>query len=234
MLDKRLANQYGDVISICRALKPHATNLCFMTDSGLTLLQPVIGSILNWVKLNTSEVDIGPFIHTYMNIAEATSVNAKFRKTKSEIDWVLEDRTRMLHIRNPDGTELKSPVFALNETREALYNKVYKRVLEEKERFVHMPFEEFPDSWFEPISMDIVEPMLKKFQVQIEVGGHAILISRPLFGDLKKTEWLGGKILAVRDRTEDDPTCKAWVYFKQREPLMDIYTYGAFLILEED
>ena len=233
MIDKKLANQYGDVIAICKALKPHATNLLFTDCEGHVMLQPILGGILNWAKLRTDEVDISQFVHTYMNIPEATSVNTKFRKTKSDIDWIVKDGQRFLAITNPDGTSMEQPIISDFNSRDRFYQKIYKKILNPQFEGI-LPLTDIPDGYFDELPLELCTQMVGKKMCEVSASGHSFYISRPLLGDLKKTEWLGVRLIYIREPEEGECARKAFVFFKQREPLMEIYTYGAFLVLEED
>lgn len=234
MIDKKLANQYGDVIAICKALKPHATNLLFTDSEGHVMLQPTLSGILNWAKLRDDEVEISSFVHTYMNIPEATSANTKFRKTKSDIDWIVKEGERYLVVKNPDGPDLEQPVITSYQSRDAFYQKIYKKLLNDNHYEGVLPLQDIPDGYFEELPMELCDMMVGKKLCEVTVGGHSFYMSRPFLGDLKKTEWLGACLIYIREPDAGEVTRKAFVYFKQREPLMEIYTYGAFLILEDD
>lgn len=233
MIDKKLANQYGDVIAICKALKPHATNLLFTDNDGHVMLQPILSGVLNWAKLRLDEVDVAQFVHTYMNIPEATSVNTKFRKTKSDIDWIVKEGQRYLTIMNPDGTSMEQPIISDFDSRDRFYQKIYKRLLNDPHFEGVLPLQDIPDGYFEELPMELCTKMVGKKLCGVTVGDHTFYMARPLLGDLKKTEWLGARLIYIRDPDPGETTRKGFVYFKQREPLMEIYTYGAFLILED-
>ena len=95
-----ITNYHSSVLPICKLLKSHATNIMLLPNN-IVLMQPVMSGIRNFMIVN-NKVDYSNFIYTYFSIPDISKVNTKFKKTKSEIEWLVDNGTNYLVIKNED------------------------------------------------------------------------------------------------------------------------------------
>ena len=221
-LTKEIVSRYtSTIIPACRLLKPHATNIMFLTNN-LVLMQPVIKGIRNYMILD-KENNVGPFINTYVSLLDITKVNSKFRKTKSTIEWQVIDGTSHLVVSNDSDEPFKTPVLNNSDTITDLLNATYGEVPEWNTHGGQLLCDE-PNSWYTQLPDKFIEDMVGKKLCDLTINDHTILISRPLLGDMKKTTYVGYRVICENDD-------KIVIKFKQTEALGNIYTYAAFLVI---
>ena len=223
LLNKSLISNYASsIIPLCRLLKSHATNIMLLPEK-LVLLQPSLAGIRNYMIVN-SKVDYSNFIYTYFSLSEISKVNTKFRKTKSEIDWELMKGTNYLVVKNDDMEPCKSPIInnpaAIVDTLTGTYQNIPNW---DEKQFQNILCDEHSSNYTK-LPESFIEDMVNKKLCELSINGHSILLSRPFLGDLKKTTYVGYRIIS-----EDDN--KIVLKFKQCEELGNIYTYAAFLIV---
>lgn len=218
MIDKALAKSYSDVIALCKLLKPHATNMMLL-DDGLVLLQPTIPGIRNYM---ISNLDFSVFQNTFFNLATVSSINSKFKKTKSDIDWVEEDSTRYLVISNPEAEPYKIPIFNNERTISELLNDTYSNIPKWNLKKDLVLVDDIDTEDYFSLGEDFITSMNNKELCEINIFGNPIYLSRPFLGSLKKTRKVG---IRVVDESDTSVTYK----FCQQEELGNIYTYAAFM-----
>ncbi len=217
-IDKIIIKEYYDnIIPLCRLLKNHATNILLLPDNKI-LMQPILKGIKNYMILN-KDMNISKFIYSYLSILDISKVNTKFKKTKSSIDWTVIDGVNYINIINSDSEPYNIPIINNPETVSDIIKKTYNGL---STNFNIDNIVDEDDELYIKISDDIITAMNDKKLCDLNINDNPILISRPFLGSLKKTVFLGYRVL---DETKDKITVK----FKQREDLGNIYTYSAFL-----
>ena len=220
-LNKELVNNYAStIIPLCRLLKFHATNIMLLPNR-LILLQPVISGVRNYMIVNPN-VDYSRYLYSYMSIAEISKVNTKFRKTKSEIDWGFNNGTNYLIVKNEDEEPCKSPIIHNPDAVRDIINGTYQNLPNWNGDKDHLIDES--SSNYTELPSSFIADMLDKKLCELNINGNTALVSKPFLGDLKKTTYVGYKVI---DETESS----IYVKFKQVEDLGSIYTYAAFLKL---
>ena len=221
-IDKVINNEYASsALKLCKFLKAHATNILLLPD-GKILLQPVINGIRNYMIVNP-KIDYSNFIYTYFSLSEISKYHSSFRKTKSKIYWETEKGITYLIIENEDEEPYKSPIMSNPEALSSLLNATYKTIPDwnGSQSFNEILSDE-PSSQYTDLGREFLDDMVNKKLCELKVHGQSILVSRPFLGDLKKTEWVGYRLV------EEDDT-RIVLKFKQVEELGNIYTYAAFL-----
>ena len=220
-LTKNINNIYGStVIDICKLLKPHATNILLLSDNKI-LMQPTIAGIRNYMILN-SAIDYSIFIYTYFTLTEISKANTKFRKTKSQISWETEKGVEYLIVKNDDMDPVKSLVMSDRSAIDSLFAATYTNLPNIDTPSIDNILIDEPNSSYVDLGQSFINDMVNKKLCEIHIGEQSILISRPFLGDLKKTQWVGYRVV-------DEDDSRMVLKFKQEEKLGNIYTYAAFL-----
>ena len=221
VLLKNINNCYGStIIDICKLMKPHATNILLLPNNKL-LMQPIIPGIRSYMILN-SEIDYSPFMFTYFTLSEISKANTKFRKTKSEISWETEKGTEYLVVSNADMDPVKSLVMTDQSAVHSLFAATYSRIPNVDNPTIENVIDDDPNSMYIDLGSAFIDDMVNKKLCEIRINNQSILISRPFLGDLKKTQWVGYRVV-------DEDDFRLVVKFKQVEKIGSIYTYAAFL-----
>ena len=217
-----VSNYHSTVIPLCRLMKQHATNIMLLPDNKI-LMQSLITGIRSYMILN-KEYDYSNFLYSFLSIPEISKINTKFRKTKSEIEWDTNNGVNYLVVKNPDMDPCKVPIInnsdAINDIISATYNNIPDWDSSNIDEFIC----EESSAEYNKLSEDFIENMLDKKLCEISVNGKSILLARPFLGDLKKTSFIGYRIVSEEDN-------KLILKFKQIEDLGSIYTYAAFLTI---
>lgn len=220
-LVKNINNCYGStVIDICKLVKPHASNILLLSNNKV-LMQPMIAGIRNYMILN-SNVDYSTFIYTYFTISEISKANTKFRKTKSEISWETDKGTEYLVVKNDDMEPVKSLVMTDQSAVNSLFAATYNRIPDIDNPTIDNVIIDEPNSMYIDLGTSFIDDMVNKKLCEIRINNQSILISRPFLGDLKKTQWVGYRVV-------DEDDFRLVIKFKQVEKIGSIYTYAAFL-----
>ena len=217
-----IASYTSSVIPVCKLLKSHATNIMLLPERKV-LMQPIISGIRNYMIVDP-KVDYSRFVYTYFSLAEISKVNTAFKKTKSEIDWYLDNGTNYLGITNPEQDTYKTPIInnhsALADLLDGTYSSIPEWEITSYEKILQ---DESTDS-YNMLPDEFIGDMNDKKLCELTACGNTVLISRPFLGDLKKTKSVGYKLIDV-DET------KMVLKFRQSEELGNIYTYAAFLLI---
>ena len=217
-----ITSYHSSVLPICKLLKSHATNIMLLPNN-IVLMQPVMTGIRNYMIVN-NKVDYSNFIYTYFSIPDISKINTKFKKTKSEIDWSVDNGTNYLIIKNEDMEPYKSPVINNPAAVADILNATYQNLPDWKSSELENILCDEDNSLYNILPDSFIEDMTNKKLCELNINGHSILISRPFLGDLKKTNSVGYRVLY-----EDD--IKIILKFKQAEEIGNIYTVAAFLIV---
>lgn len=222
-LSKDILTSYTSaVIPLCRLLKPHATNIMLLPDRKI-LMQPVISGVRNYM-IADPKVDYSRFVYTYLSLPEISKVNTGFKKTKSEIDWYLDNGTNYLGITNPEQDTYKTPIINNPAAVEDLINGTYANLPEwDITRYQQIIQDDYSESYI-TLPDEFMSDMVDKKLCELTVSGKSVLVSRPFLGDLKKTKSVAYRLMSMDDT-------KMVLKFKQSEDLGNIYTYAAFLII---
>ena len=216
-----VSNYHSTIIPVCKLLKSHATNIMLLPDNKI-LMQPVINGIRNYMILN-SKYDYSNFIYSFFSLPEISKINTKFRKTKSEVEWEVDNGTNYLIVKNPsEEMSCKVPIINNPDAIKDIINASYINIPNWNYADINDIICEESSSDYIKLPDSIIENMLEKKLCEITVDDRSILLSRPFLGDLKKTSYVGYRIISK----EDD---KLILKFKQSEEIGNIYTYAAFL-----
>lgn len=216
-----IANYHSTIIPICKLLKSHATNIMLLPNN-LILMQPSMNGIRNYMVCNHN-VDYSNFMYTYFSISEISKVNTKFKKTKSEVEWAVDNGTNYLIIKNEEMNPYKSPIINNPEAVADIINGTYQNLPDWNESNVNL-LKDDSDSEYISLPESFIEDMVNKRLCELVINGHSILLSRPFLGELKKT-------LSIRYKIVYEDDSKMILKFKQTEEIGNIYTYAAFLIV---
>jgi hypothetical protein len=223
LFNKNIISSYSSsVIPVCRLLKAHATNIMLLPENKI-LMQPSLNGVRNYM-IAKPKVDYSNFVYTYFTIPEISKTNTKFRKTKSEIDWEINDGTNYLVVKNEEMEPCKSPIINNPNAIKDVINATYKNLPNWDNSNIQNIICDESSSDYNQLSDSFISDMSNKKLCEIKVNGNSILISRPFLGDLKKTEYVGYRII-------DEDDSRIVLKFKQVEDLGNIYTYAAFLII---
>lgn len=217
-----MINYHSNVLPICKLLKSHATNIMLLPNN-IILMQPSMNGIRNYMIANNS-IDYSNFIYTYFSIPDISKVNTKFKKTKSEIEWSVDDGTNYLVIKNENMEPYKSPIINNPAAVADILNATYQNLPNWKSEELTDILCDEDNSLYNMLPESFIEDMNGKKLCELNINGHSILLSRPFLGDLKKTLSVGYRVLY-----EDD--VKMILKFKQSEEIGNIYTIAAFLIV---
>ena len=217
-----ISNYHSTIIPICRLLKSHASNIMLLPNN-IILLQPLMNGIRNYMVAN-NKVNYSNFMYTYFSIPEISKVNTKFKKTKSKIDWEIDNGTNYLVVKNEDMDPCKSPIINNPSAIIDVFNGTYKNIPDWENYDYDVLLSDESNSMYTTLPESFIEDMISKKLCELNINGHSILLSRPFLGELKKTTYIGYRVIY-----EDD--MKIVIKFKQTEELGNIYTYAAFLIV---
>ena len=222
-LNKAIISAYSStVIPVCKLLKPHATNIMLLPNN-LVLMQASINGIRNYMVLNR-DIDTSKFIYTYTSLIDISKINSKFRKTKSAITWEVNDGTNYLVVANDDMEPFKTPVINNPATVADLLNATYKNIPNWSSNNICDILCDEPNLMYTKLPDKFIEDIVAKKLCDLTINGNTILISRPFLGDLKKTSYVGYRVISEIDG-------KIVIKFKQTEDIGNIYTYAAFLTM---
>jgi hypothetical protein len=219
--------EYSKVIDICKVLKTHATNIIVMDSSEVVIMQATIPGIYNYCILKDDYIPkrLGSL---YINISEITPINAKFRKTTTELAIASKDGMHYLVVSNKEA----EPYYILipeSETIGNLSDATYSTLLEKDRDSVKL-FDDVPDEEFIEISENLLYRMADNELCTIMFDQCPIYLAKPFLGNTKKTEKLMCRII---DNIDTEEGGIITLQFKQKEEIGDIYTYAAFLKVKE-
>lgn len=220
-IDRVVNREYQEVISICRFLKPHATN-ALLLENGLVAMQPIIPEIANYAILR--EPDCYPrFKRMYINLGEIASINTKFKKTLSSIQWKAKDGIATVEIENVDMEPYNVYVFTERYMVDSVLDSAYGRVPGWNEVRQGILIDE-PDDMY--VSCEgLAADLYAKKMCRIVANGNQIMVSKPFLGDTKSTELILYRVI----HEDPEENGKIVLKFKQKEKLGNIYTYACFL-----
>lgn len=226
MNDKMFVYDYYDnVIPLCKATKAHATNMLLL-ENNLVVLESLISGVASYLVAN-DDIDYNRFLYTFFNIPEISKTNTKFKKTKSVVDWRYSESnmTNFLLVENPNMEPVKSPIIDNLEGRINLIDTIYRRVPNWNVVDYQNILRDESSNEYTKLPRSFIDDMVDKKLCDIKINGYTILLSRPFLGDCKKTEYIGYRVI---NQTND----KIYLKFKQTEPIGNIYTYAAFLLID--
>lgn len=217
-----IANYHSTIIPICRLLKSHATNIMLLPNN-LILMQSSMYGIRNYMICNHN-IDYSNFMYSYFSIPEISKANTKFKKTKSKVEWDIENGTNYLVIKNDDMDPCRSPIINNPEAVADVINGTYQNLPNWDKSDVIDLLKDEDNSMYTSLPDSFIDDMVNKRLCELIINGHSILLSRPFLGEMKKT-------LSVRYRVIYEDDIKMILKFKQSEEIGNIYTIAAFLIV---
>ena len=87
-----------------------------------------------------------------------------------------------------------------------------------------------PDAMYTPTWPTMPAEMRDRKLCELDVDGYRVLMSRPFMGDLKNTQSISYRVLAI----EDDYHGRIFLKFKQVESIGNIYHFAAFMKVRKD
>lgn len=219
--NKIVNNDYHKIIiPLCRLLKAHATNALLLPNN-VILMQSIIPGIRSYM-ISNRDIDYSRFLYSYISIPSLSKINTKFKKTKSSIDWKTSNGVNYLVVSNNDDTDpCEVPIINNPNSVANIIDATYNNIPGWKDEYPEVLIDE-SDSEYIKLPDSFIKDMTDKKLCDLNINDNPILISRPFLGDLKKTKYVGYRIL------EEDKD-KIVLKFKQVEELGNIYTYSAFL-----
>ena len=226
MVNKTYNTNYSKVINICKLLKPHATTILLL-ENGIVGMDAVLPGIRNYFIHNEPEVYTN-FLHSYINLPGIWPSNQKFRKTYTDLDWIMNDGQMYLRVTNPESAPYDVPMLNKPNQIDMALDDLYN-TLPEWETLRQGNLMNDPDNLYTESDKDLAYDLFMKRMCKICLNGYSFLISKPFLGDTKNTMWIGYRIVGE----EPGPDGRVFVKFKQKEKLGNIFTYAAFLKIPE-
>lgn len=227
--NKEENKKYKNIIELVKKLKPHATDIIIFQE------YVYMDSVMSWVKafcIPDPKYIYPRFIGLGFNTYDNTP-HKNFKLTKSKLDTTEKENQRYLTIENEGDEEIHQIPYITNiNTRKMLENENYNSIFRAEncssmmellqKLAIEKEYHELPEAILDEIkNKKLCEIALSSD----ENNQYIILISKPLFGDLKNTE----KILYKIIKEPSDDSKIFIVRFKQIDAVGTIYTYGAFL-----
>lgn len=225
-VDKEVNKEYQEVIDACKVLKSHATN-ALLLDDGLIALQPIVEGICNYMILHNPN-PYPRFRRLYINLAQISPINSKFKKTLSYIQWKAKDGLPYIEITNPNTDPYIAYILNAQVMTESVLNDAYSKIPGWNEVRQRVLIDE-PDDLYtrcEGLAADLAS----KKMCRVVANGNQLMFSKPFLGDTKNTDIIMYRIV------QEDPgqSGKITVKFKQKEKIGNIYTYASFLKIKEE
>lgn len=212
--------QFADYIKLMKGLKSHATNV-MICQYGYAALQSVMSGVRAYCYFG-NKMDLDIFKYTYPEMTAFLQDSKDFKKTTSEVEWREDEEKKdsYINVKNKDN-EFRLYIISSEEARREIIENLYRNIPGwETDAFLNDD-----DSLFTQLDESFIKGMIDKDLCTIKLPDTSIYVSKPFLGDLKKTEYVGYRIIY----DDPDPNGTILLKFKQKESFGDIYTYAAFL-----
>ena len=224
---EKIVDYYNNIIPLCKLLKSHATNIMLLKNN-LVLIHPLMKGVRSYMIINDNKINYDYYTNSLIGLVDITSVNTKFRKTKSGVYGSVgsEPDTYSIIVAASEDNFIEIPVYTNDATINSVINATY----------ISLPHWNFSDkdeilsddiSGFTRIPTSVIYDMNEKRLCEVVIDDYIVLLSKPFLGNLKDTTALYYKIV---DETDD----KICVKFRQEEELGNIYTYAAFIKVRKE
>lgn len=233
-MDKAQNKKYMTIVNLAKKLKTHATDMLIMEK--YIMLDPILEGSRSFCIPN---IDCYGYKQLLYNLIDS-SYHKNFKITKSSLEWIKNDSGYYLQIDNEgDDEPYLIPLISSSNTLQKMENERYSKILECEQcaSMDELLTKVLNDDYISLTEEDIELIRQKKICVKdININDKLstpIILSKPLFGDLKKTHYIKYKSLGIINEQvfESEKVQTILIRFIQEEEYGLICTYVAFLVI---